>query len=57
MTPQQIECPPEQSLDDQDTFDFQDLLNRIRGQHQIRSDFEEWAKQVKAQMLRSLGKR
>ncbi|MBM0745358.1 hypothetical protein JOY44_28440 (plasmid) [Phormidium sp. CLA17] len=56
MTSQQIERPPKQSLRDQDTFDLQDWINQVRRQNQSRPDFEEWAIEVKAQMLRSLGK-
>lgn len=56
MTSQQMECPPEQSLRDQDTCNFQDWIDQVRQQNQSRSDFEEWARQVKAQMLKSLGK-
>jgi hypothetical protein len=56
MTSQQMECPPEQSLSDQDTCNFQDWIDQVRKQNQSRPDFEEWAKQVKAQMLKSLRK-
>ncbi len=57
MTSHQIECPAEQSPSDQDLFNFQNWIDQVRRQNQSRPDFEEWANQVKAQMLRSLRKR
>lgn len=57
MTSQPIECPSEPSPSEQDLFNFQAWIDQVRQQNQRRPDFEEWASQVKAQMLSSLRKR
>lgn len=47
----------EQSLNSQDFTDLQDWIKHVRQQHQTKPDFEEWATQVRTQMLKSLSKR